>query len=134
MIKEFVKWQKNFSVGIKEIDEQHKHFIKILNKVHSKLNLKNEDVVDELNELIEYARIHFTTEEKYFDSWRYPYEDEHKIIHAQLTLDVLKFKEKFDGGQKVLKDLTDFLKDWFVHHLKVYDGKYARYIKENNLI
>lgn len=134
MAKEFISWSPKFSVGIDEIDDQHKHFIKILNKVHSKLDEKNEDVADELNELIEYARIHFSTEEKYFDEWKYPFTNEHEIVHAQLTLDILKFKERFDNGEKVLKEITDFLKEWLGVHLKIYDGKYAKYAKEHHLI
>lgn len=134
MAKEFIKWQEKFSVGVKEIDNQHKHFIRILNGVHNKFEKGDEDLGDELNELIEYARIHFSTEEKYFAEWKYPGSDEHKVIHAQLILDVLKFGERFDKGEKVLKELTEFLKRWLELHLKVYDGKYSTYIKANHLI
>ena len=134
MAKEFIKWQKSFSVGVDEIDEQHKHFIKILNKVHNKLDEENKDLKDEIDELVEYARIHFSTEERYFDEWKYPFEDEHKIVHAKLTLDVLKFKQRFDNGERIADELTEFLKEWLGVHLKVYDGKYAKYIKENHLI
>lgn len=134
MAKEFIKWQKKFSVGLADIDEQHKHFIKILNDVHAKREKKNDDLKDELNELVEYARIHFTTEEGYFDNWKYPYSDEHKQIHAKLISDVLKFKRRFDEGENIMEELTDFLKEWLEVHLKIYDGKYAKYFKENHFI
>jgi hemerythrin-like metal-binding protein len=134
MKKEVIIWTKKLSVGIKEIDEQHKHFMGIMNSIYSKRKMANEKVEEDLNNLIEYARIHFSTEERYFSKFNYPYAREHIIEHQKITLQVLKFKQRFDSGEAVTLELILFVKDWLTNHLKVYDFKYAKYFKEHNLI
>lgn len=68
---EVVQWSEKLSVGIKEIDDQHKHFIGIVNKLHE--SVEKGDVTDELDkifvELNDYAAFHFETEEKYFENF-----------------------------------------------------------------
>ena len=69
--------------------------------------------------------------EKYFKQWNYPYEEEHLKEHEKLIFKVLKFQNKFDSGEKIMKELVEFLKDWLENHLMIYDMKYAKYFKEN---
>lgn len=136
MKKNFIKWEKSLSVGIKEIDEQHKHFIGIVNSVYININKKGKEIIPikELDDLIEYARIHFSTEENYFKKVGYPYSKEHMIEHEKLTLKVLRFSERAARGENVSLVLLEFLKDWLENHLKIHDKKYAKYFKENKLI
>jgi len=129
-------WSKYLAIGIKEIDEQHKHFIVILNSVEQKLKkgLDEKKLSDDLNDLIEYARIHFTTEENYFKKWGYPFANEHMKEHEKLIVKVLKFKDKYDKGEKIMQELLNFLKDWLENHLKKHDFKYRDYFKEKGVI
>ena len=46
----------------------------------------------------------------------------------------MKFKERFDNGEKVLHELTEFLKEWLEDHLKVQDHKYSDYFIEKGYI
>lgn len=133
--KELIAWNPKFSVGIKEIDNQHKGLINTLNKTYQ-LSLSGEyednkkGVEEVLETLLEYVRIHFSTEENYFAKWNYPDSAEHMIKHAKLTSDVIGFKRRFDNGEDILADLLKFLTEWLEGHLKVYDHKYSVYFKE----
>lgn len=125
----FLKWNKKLSVHMDDIDAQHKRFISIINSVHEKAkdNSDGEKIEDELNQLIEYVRIHFTTEEKYFEEWQYPLAEQHKTAHAELTEKVLDFRKRFDDGEKIISELAEFLKSWLEVHLTQYDKKYSEY-------
>jgi hemerythrin len=122
--------------GIKEIDEQHQAFIALLEKVYDSL-LKMEGakvIVNNLTELINYAKMHFETEEKYFDEFHYDGALEHKAEHVKLAEQAVAFKEGFKNG--TLKDpfaVVDFMEDWLIHHLLEMDKKYVACFKEHGL-
>lgn len=129
----FIKWSKALSVGIPEIDEQHKILVKLVNTMHDKKSKKN--MGDVLNELMSFVRVHFTTEEGYFKRWSYPFASEHIAEHEKLTAKAISFSNRFEKeGAEMIPELTLFLKDWFENHLKVHDFKYARYFKDNDLL
>jgi hemerythrin len=132
---EFINWNESLSVCIKEIDKQHKHFIEIINQAYKAHFEKNKNLMnDTLNDLIEFARIHFSTEENYFKKWDYPFAEEHMEEHEKLLLKVLEFKEKFDSGKCDCDKFLEFLKDWLENHLMTNDKKYFKYFHEKGFI
>ena len=62
-----IKWSDAFSVGVKIIDSQHMHLVGIMNKLCNALDKGQEMKVikNVLDELSEYAVVHFDTEEKF---------------------------------------------------------------------
>ncbi len=64
-----IKWNKNYSVGISIIDEEHKKLIGILNKIiyAKEHNVNPEELEEVLREMTDYSVTHFTTEEAYID-------------------------------------------------------------------
>lgn len=139
MTKEIISWNPKFSVGIKEIDEQHKGLIKTLNGVYQmslsgKYKDNKKEVGKVLESLLEYVRIHFSTEENYFAKWDYPFSEEHMKAHAELTSNVIGFKRRFDDEEDILMDLLKFLTEWLEGHLKILDHKYSVYFIEKGYI
>ena len=133
----FIIWNKSLLMGIEEIDEQHKELIGIINKVHSYYpGNKIAEIESLIDRLIEFARIHFSTEEKYFEKWNYPYADEHMVEHEKILLKILQFKAKSEKYSKeLLNEILKFLKDeWFENHLKKHDRKYSNYFKLHGFI
>ncbi len=138
MKKEFILWQKKWETGIKTIDDQHKHFVGIINKAYTLDEIgKNKKVLGEiLSELTEYARIHFSTEEKYFEDTGYPQSGEHEAKHQELLGKVLKFNNRFDSEEDVselVKDFLIFLKEWLDNHLVKVDHKYIPWLIEHGI-
>ena len=95
----FITWKSSWNLGFREIDEQHQHLIEIINRAYEaslkKDNKKEEEI---LNEVIEFVRVHFGTEEKYFSKFNYEDAEEHIEKHGELTKKALKFKDDFDAG------------------------------------
>ena len=62
-----IQWKKEYTVGIKKLDNQHKEIIKILNQIF-KLQEKGKDekeIERILGNLQDYIKEHFRTEEEY---------------------------------------------------------------------
>jgi len=120
---EVFTWQKNYSVGITEIDEQHQKLVQLINKLarglliqSSELELKNI-----FNELTLYAIYHFQSEEnvwrKYFlnDEW----EGAHKKSHENFASDVRKLQsaEHSKPYNEVIEYVLSFLTHWLIIHI-----------------
>lgn len=137
-MEKFILWQKKWETGIKTIDDQHKHFVGIVNRAYA-LDEKGKDkkVLGEiLNELVEYARIHFSTEEGYFEDTEYPQAEEHEEKHQVLLSKVLKFSQRFEKENDVLvlvKDFLVFLRSWLDDHLIKCDHKYIPWLTEHGI-
>ena len=138
MKKEFVAWNKKWETGIKSIDEQHKHFVGIVNRAYSfNENGETKKVLSRiLNDLTEFARIHFSTEEGYFEDTSYPEMEEHKEKHMQLLEKVLEFEKRFDKDKDVselVKEFLVFLRSWLDDHLFKVDHKYVPWLTQHGI-
>lgn len=131
-----IQWNESHSVNVKEIDEQHKNFIRILNKmydlVYQKIDQAKLKII--LDELVAYAEKHFYTEEVYFDKFNYEHSQEHKEEHSKLKSQIKDFYKRFEAGEaEISTELLDFLENWLVDHLDIQDKKYINCFNEHGL-
>jgi len=130
-----VTWSKTYSMGVKIVDDQHKG---LLNFVNDLFNHATGDEHDEreyfksvIQQAVKYIKEHFQTEEKLMVATKFPGYMEHKKIHDEFTLTVLKSVKEFEAGKRlVLEKFAYFLKDWVLTHVAVMDVKYADYFKK----
>ena len=63
-----LEWEEKYSVGVVEIDNQHKRMFEIINELFEAINNKIiEEKLDKIiAKVVDYKDFHFTTEEKYF--------------------------------------------------------------------
>jgi hemerythrin len=131
-----IQWEQSYSVNVREIDDQHKNFIDLLNRSYNLINSgsNKENLKSILADLISYAKNHFETEEKYFDLYKYKNSAEHKEEHRKLERQVLDFQNDFLSGKKdIIVELINFLEDWLVDHLDNQDKKYVKCFNKNGL-
>jgi hemerythrin len=127
---QFVQWTHELSVGVEEIDEQHKVLIKIINEMHEAIRLlrSKETVGEILGRLIEYTRIHFAVEESLMRILNYPGYEDHKAQHEELLIGVFDLKKKLaDGKAAVGFELMHFLKRWLTKHIMESDHQYSEH-------
>ncbi len=132
----YIDWTDDLSVGVKEIDQQHKRFLVIINELYDALENQNEKTVlgDILGKLESYAMYHFMTEEKYMDELGFDGAEEHKAEHKSLSLKIADFRTEYqDDEEKYAQELLHFLKDWLTHHLMEVDKKYEQCFREHGL-
>lgn len=67
------QFEQSLSVGISEIDGQHKQLINLINQLHEAMSSgKGKDVFGKtLDELVKYTVYHFGTEERYMQRFGY---------------------------------------------------------------
>ena len=133
MEKLFVEWTDKLSVGIEEIDEQHKILINLINRLFTETvvhQATSNDVIEEiLHELIEYTVIHFAVEESLFRIFHYPGTESHTSHHDELKAQVLEIQQKVKQGEVVVNvELLMFLKKWLEHHILYEDKLYGPFL------
>jgi hemerythrin len=131
-----MQWNDTFSVGVAEIDAQHKNLVSYLNDLHFAMTQgKGSAILKSLLErLVGYTQVHFATEEKYMKQWNYPGYVYHKGEHDAFVKKVADFKTKFDAGQTTLSiDILIFLKEWVFNHILGTDKKYGPFFNKNGL-
>jgi len=128
----FFTWKNSFSVGIVEIDEQHKKLLEYLNELHiqshrSKGKRINPIMIDRLNS---YAKTHFRYEETLMKNRGYPELESHKRFHTYFETQLQEFEKLAVAGSKVAtKTVFKFLRDWFLDHILEEDHKYIPYVR-----
>jgi len=131
-----IVWNEFFSVGVAELDEQHKKLVGMLNKLIEAENVEvgSEIISDTLMKMSEYAKVHFATEEEYMLKYGYPGYDMQKQQHKE-------FKKKvaftaFDTTEHqsyVPMELVRFLKDWLTNHILKSDMGYRAFFNERGV-
>lgn len=133
---EKIIWDESFSVGIQEIDEQHKELIRMINKLIGRedISVGSETISDILNEMTQYAGYHFQTEEQYMLEYDYPDYSSHKNQHTvfkkkavAFCMDTVAYKET------IPKEILTYLKNWLIHHILKIDMMYKSFFREKGL-
>ena len=136
MNKQKLEWNDEYSVKVKEIDDQHKKLIDTINRLIEIMeDTPTPKEVDEIiASLVEYKKVHFATEEKYFDEFNYSGKNEHKEKHKMFNgkLNTIIINNK-DDSMNLAYELIDFLEDWLIDHLIVEDQKYVACFQEHGL-
>jgi hemerythrin-like metal-binding protein len=128
-----ITWAKKYNIGIKEIDDQHRHYIYLVHKIKTSVYQKKpkEEIGNLIDEVFNHVSKHFATEEEYFDKFHYNRAKEHINEHRKLTVKALDFKYRFEEeGMKITPDFMDFLENWMADHIYKHDKKYGEYLKK----
>ena len=131
-----IVWEESFSVGVKDLDEQHKQLIKMVNTLINKEDVKvdSETISDVLTELTKYAEYHFEKEEQYLIDYDYPEYSAHKEQHKVFKKKVVTFCiETMAEKVTIPAEILSYLKSWLVNHILESDMKYKTFFKNHRL-
>ena len=129
-----VTWSDSYSMGIQPIDDQHKELLLIVNDLFNN-NIKDEATEriyfrEVIRQAVQYAKNHFSMEEKYMLATEFPGYAAHKKIHEDFILTVIQTARDFDAGKRlILERFAYYLKDWVLTHVAVVDVVYAQYFR-----
>ncbi|NOX90816.1 MAG: hemerythrin family protein [Calditrichaeota bacterium] len=132
-----ISWKDEYSVGIKEIDAQHKKLINIMNRLIEMRNARvdSELISETLTEMTEYASKHFETEEKYMVEYDYPDYDAHKKVHKEFKKKTAFFcVDTMSHKETIPIEILTFLKDWWINHILKSDMKYKEFFREKGVV
>lgn len=131
----FFNWEDKYSVGVRELDSQHKQLINILNELYDAMQTASNDRMGKIiNELASYTRIHFSAEEKYLEKYNYAALASQKKEHEQFIAKVEAFKQDFTAGKLTLSlNVASFVKDWLSHHILGSDKQYGPFLNSKGV-
>ena len=130
-----IEWSEKFRVGNKQIDEQHKKWIKIYNTAHERMMSSDIKVisstgVDALREMKAYGEYHFSVEEEFMKSIGFDGLDFHKQLHKGYTEKIDKIIQDIAAGTYVLNsEIIKTIENWLLHHILIEDQKMKSFIK-----
>ena len=125
-----MNWDDIMSVGVEEIDDQHRQLIDLINAAYEALQKHDEHRMAELiDRMSQYAKIHFATEEQYLFRCGYPHLEAHKVMHVQFNQTVAQFKEQQFSNTNLSKIFV-FLSRWLATHILESDKAYVPYLAE----
>lgn len=127
-----IQWKDRYNIGYKDIDEQHKGLLEVLNEL---IDLEGDRREPELvatifHRLCEYVHLHFATEERYMRDCGYPRLEEHQALHAGFVHRLLELNNTFESADpRLLTETLDFVKGWYLDHIIKADTDYAPFLK-----
>jgi hemerythrin len=127
-----LQWNTQYSVGIKQIDDQHQTWISLINALNDAME-KGEGqqaVARVYKQMMDYTRTHFSTEEKLMVECGYPAFAAHKMLHDSFVRDLESRKDLAGGGStKAALDAMRTLREWLIGHIQKEDKAYAPHLK-----
>jgi hemerythrin len=128
-----IEWQDNLSIGVLEIDIQHKL---LFEKFNAFLSAYHSDVdSDELYRLFwfleAYAITHFNEEEKLMRRVAYPDYAKHRELHQAFAGEITKLKERlsYEGPtQSLVATMTELINNWLFDHISRVDRAIAQFM------
>jgi hemerythrin-like metal-binding protein len=133
-VKPFIAWQDEFSVGVADIDGQHKKLLQVINVFLSSLaDDHDREAIDlSLTELIQYTEYHFYSEQLLLE--RHPDFPGHLNQHWQLIKRTKKIQDDYRQNPNLTADVFDFLLSWLKEHILGTDKAHFDYLRKNNLL
>jgi len=129
-------WNETYSVGVKELDEQHKILIQMINEMHYAMNNDSgqEAISATVEKMFDYMEVHFSTEERYLQQFNYLGLATHQKAHEEFRSKARDLRERVNAGEFVLSfEIVQFLSDWLQNHILVTDMKYTSLLSEHGL-
>ncbi len=121
-----IEWREDFSIGVPEVDHEHRELIELINATHAELAEapSNNSAAEFLGEIHARIAAHFALEEKVMREAGYDRLGPHKAAHEILLDDIREFMDTCETGQAL--DAEAFgvrLADWFGEHFRTEDAR-----------
>ena len=134
----FMQWTPGMSVGVPELDDDHKVLIRVINQLAENAEGDGRPAVVRqcLYALMRYAEYHFGREEEVMNACGFPEIPAHREEHQRFIAKIRRVAASFEQGESTARtkdtqsgarldqELLDFLKNWLNHHILVIDMAY----------
>ena len=126
-----IEWQNEYTVGVKELDDQHRNLLKTINTLLEEQRDKYEAAKfsTALSSLIHYAYIHFATEERYLLQVHFPNLKQHVLEHINFIMKTVGLALRIENsGDELRIELLHYLKVWYSYHVLGTDRNYVPFL------
>ncbi len=129
----YIEWSKEYSVGIQEIDEQHKKLFQLANELYNAIvgNHNEAGLKKTFQGLVDYVKEHFSHEEGMMAKVNYPEIEPHQAKHRELITKIVNYFKEYQAkvasgadSKHLSKEVLVFLRNWVLQHIMETDMKY----------
>ena len=130
-----IAWKPGYDLRIYILDEQHRGIVAAINSLYYGMQTKQSgDMLIPIFKIMhEYAHIHFKTEEEFHEKFDFPNAISHRALHRELTGALSKIGEESITHHDP-HELMDFLKKWWIDHIRDKDRVFRDYLLEKSFI
>ena len=135
-----VEWQDSLSIGVLEVDIQHKLLFDKFNAFLFACKNQMESDSDGIFRLFwfleAYTVTHFKEEEKLMQRVAYPDYLKHREKHQAFAAEVAKLKEQLrtvGATQALVSTMTMFITNWLVEHISTMDRAIGRFVNASGI-
>jgi hemerythrin len=128
-----IAWSKILSVGVEEIDEDHRKLVNIFNILNQAVTTGEspEYLAATLEELINCTVWHFSHEERLMLKHRYAETEAHKAEHHDLIASAKDLQQAVLCADKpVAEEQIAFLERWLTGHILTADQRLGAYLSQ----
>jgi hemerythrin len=133
---EIIIWRDEFSVGVAEMDRQHKKLLAMINRLiaEQKMLTDRKTIADLLTDMTDYADEHFRAEEFLMAEYGYDRKTEQEAQHKAFIEKTQSFCSAGKVGPNILSEaLLDYLGTWLIGHILTEDMQYKNFLISKGL-
>lgn len=134
---DIINWKNEYSVGIAEMDNQHKKLLAMINRLIEEQKVLTDPVTiaELLTEMTDYALEHFRAEEYLMAENNYPFKAKQEEQHKSFIQETQEFMNATTNiGPNILSNaLLDYLGSWMVKHILQEDMQYKEFFKSKGI-
>ncbi len=126
-------WGNILSVGVDEIDEDHRKLLNIFNVLNRSVREKESPdyLAAVLEELINCTVWHFSHEERLMLKYGYSGIEEHKADHRELIQSAKELQQEIlQADRPVSDEHIEFLERWLTEHILTADMRLGSYLSQ----
>ena len=130
-------WNHACLVGVRAMDDQHGILMDSINELRLALmHGRGTEVISELlDELIEFTRMHFSSEERLMEQIEFPGLAEHRAEHHRMLAEILQAAHRLQYGENMhLRPLLCRLHDGFLQHIEEMDREYGLWVRDRDTV
>ncbi|MBK8945794.1 MAG: hemerythrin family protein [Ignavibacteriae bacterium] len=121
---DFIKFEKEHILGIKEIDSQHKEIYKSVSYLYEIKDGDKKEILENFQSLLQKLKVHFETEENLMKKNKVVEFISHKLEHDRaLEKYSTYFKNYKKANAKLDIEILNSLKSWLENHFEKKDIK-----------
>lgn len=136
-------FRAEYVIGVTVIDDQHKQFFSMLDTIATKVadlyapledEVERRAVLTVMEELRDYALVHFRTEEALMRDSNFPDLRPHRREHDRFIAEVLRLLGELECGTAHAPiHIRNFMHDWYRDHILAMDVQIGKHLEQNGM-
>jgi hemerythrin len=126
-----IAWNEAYTVHVESIDQQHKKIMCRINDLNRTIENGEDEqqIVQTLMKLLEYAQSHFEYEESFMEQYGYPFLQAHRLEHCEFLNTIDRMHPK-SGGIPIQsrRRMLSYLVNWLTNHIIREDKQYIAFM------